>query len=494
MQLKPKEVMPIVLIIGILVLTVFAQSTRAVSASSAVTDTMYIPREPIIIGENASFSAYGFPGNGSLSDPYRIEGYDIYAMDGGHCISISLVSCHYIISDCILHGSTDADTSAIYIYKNSYGIISGCEIYNCSIGIELSDNLFDEAYLVHDTHISDFTYVGVLMQDAGNIELENVSAIQDMAGLDADYGVRIQNSKNISFVECRFTNHTGAWGAGIYSEESDAIEILGCSFYGASHIQLEHHNSNITVSGCTLVDSEIHITGAGNSGRITVTDNTLKLYYTDWEWSRGILVGSNESEAFVARNTIEGYATGIDTYDSSDTIAQNTLIHCSVDGIRVIGDRNVVTNNTLTHCGHGIGVSGSNNTVTTNMLLSNDIGIRLFQLFSDCSDNSLFYNRFVSNTVSATDDGLSNTWDDSDGLGNYWDDFPPSQTGVYNVTGSAGSVDRWPIYVGEEMPPSSTTTTTSGTTGSLDTEVVILVTLAGVSIVIVAVAIISKKR
>lgn len=460
---------------------------------SNIISSSHTGHEPIVIDQLSDFAYYGFPGNGSESDPYRIEHLDISAPLGGHCITMFMISAYYIISDCILHGSTDDDTSALYIYENSYGVISGCQIYNSSIGIEIEDYFWvADDIVIQDTKIYDFSYVGVLMTQTSNIKLENVTILQYQVGLSSDYGVRIENSKNISFVECKFSNHTGAWGAGILSMDSIDIDIQRCSFFGASHIQFERNNSNITVSDCTLIDSQLVVTNKNNNGSILIDHNYLRLYYTDWQWSWGVLISCNESTTVVRDNLIVGYKVGIQLQDHSDTIYQNSIIDCSSRGIFVTGNCNKVNNNTLLRCGSGISITGNNNSIRNNSLYSNDIGIELWQFFSDCINNTLFYNWFISNTESATDDGIQNTWDDSESLGNYWDDFPSTYSGVYTIEGSAESIDRWPVYIGDLF----TSTTFSNTTDELpnDLTLVIFGAIGGIACVAVVLIVYRMKR
>jgi hypothetical protein len=97
------------------------------------------------------------------------------------------------------------------------------------------------------------------------------------------------------------------------------------------------------------------------------------------------------------------------------------------------------------------------------------------------SNNQLYLNRFGFNQISnALDDGTSNMWDDGFLSGNWWSDY--NETGTYEITGEAQSVDHHP-FSWDETPESR------------DTQ--IITTIALVTIVVVAlvvIALVLKRR
>jgi hypothetical protein len=77
------------------------------------------PHDPISIIEEEDLDAYDFPGDGTATDPYIIEGLSIAGDEG---ISIG-VSAHFVIRDC-------------YIHAQSYGIRiteASCSISGCTL-------------------------------------------------------------------------------------------------------------------------------------------------------------------------------------------------------------------------------------------------------------------------------------------------------------------------------------------------------------------------
>ncbi|MFX0141629.1 MAG: NosD domain-containing protein, partial [Candidatus Hodarchaeota archaeon] len=88
----------------------------------------------------------------------------------------------------------------------------------------------------------------------------------------------------------------------------------------------------------------------------------------------------------------------------------------------------------------------------------NEVGIHLR---SDSNWNNIILNCF-NNTINAVDSGSQNQWDN--GIkGNHWSDYTGSDGGgdgigdvPYNITGSAGSQDHFPLMIcplPPEKPP-----------------------------------------
>ena len=106
-----------------------------------------------------------------------------------------------------------------------------------------------------------------------------------------------------------------------------------------------------------------------------------------------------------------------------------------------------------------ISTNSVNNVLKSNLIINSSS----YGAFIDatCYDNIVSNNSFIDNGINAKDDGTNNNWDTGT-LGNYWDDYSgndKNDDGIgdisYNITGSAGSVDNYPIWEDgedEEIP------------------------------------------
>ncbi|MHA2242049.1 MAG: hypothetical protein ACXACE_10615, partial [Candidatus Thorarchaeota archaeon] len=79
-----------------------ASGQELVVTGTTVHTSAYIEREPIVITSNDNFTDYGFPGDGTVGDPYTISGYNITTTD--ICISIKNTDAYFTIRDCFLYG------------------------------------------------------------------------------------------------------------------------------------------------------------------------------------------------------------------------------------------------------------------------------------------------------------------------------------------------------------------------------------------------------
>lgn len=96
----------------------------------------YTVHSPITITANENFSALGFPGNGSIGDPYEITDFNITA--AGHCISIQDTDAFFYIHDCLLTG--DETDTGIELLNVSNGDIRQNIIAGNQHGIYLDES------------------------------------------------------------------------------------------------------------------------------------------------------------------------------------------------------------------------------------------------------------------------------------------------------------------------------------------------------------------
>ena len=143
-----------------------------------------------------------------------------------------------------------------------------------------------------------------------------------------------------------------------------------------------------------------------------------------------------------------------------DTSNNNTIANCTFGNTT---DEAIVLqnspNNTITNCDfisnmYGIsmgGHDGSNNNIITSCNFSNnDYGI---EIQASSSNNDIYHNHFINNTIQAIDNGTNNQWDnDYPSGGNHWSDYIGTDgngDGIgdipYDISGTANSQDRYPL-------------------------------------------------
>ena len=195
----------------------------------------------------------------------------------------------------------------------------------------------------------------------------------------------------------------------------------------------------------------------------------------------GILIESSFN------NTVSyNYCAGIRLSSSGyNTVSGNIILgerqpltNKTIDGIKFYSsDYNIVTNNTIMGNNYGIYLLDSSaNLILNNTIKSNYDGLYFYSssnneitknTVSENSNYGLFFGRQTTNNFvylniianneikGARDNGIGNHWNTTR-KGNYWSDY--DGTGVYKISGTAGSKDYHPLSNIQEI---SETTTTS---------------------------------
>ncbi|MGY5878926.1 MAG: NosD domain-containing protein [Candidatus Thorarchaeota archaeon] len=138
-------------VISILVISMVNQSqtNTKVSQSNAIqpsnlrnsivyTPSDYVSHGLVNISSDDDFLLYGFPGNGTLNNPYVIDSLNIsISEDNVACISITHVTVAFEIRNCCI---SNPKGYGIYLYSlssSSYVNVSNNKIFNCDVGIRL---------------------------------------------------------------------------------------------------------------------------------------------------------------------------------------------------------------------------------------------------------------------------------------------------------------------------------------------------------------------
>jgi len=173
----------------------------------------------------------------------------------------------------------------------------------------------------------------------------------------------------------------------------------------------------------------------------------------------------------ISGNTLNNNKFGIHVQESSDNtdITENYIYNNDEYGIRIYYSgvpityngyndiwKNVIKNNGKTGTSYKVGIeirSSSSNNIWENIIEDNEnIGINVDS--GGFSSNNLIYkNYFIGNTLHGYDDGPNNNWDNTE-IGNYWDNYTGSDSdgdGIGDsfytyIPGSANSNDTLPIY------------------------------------------------
>ena len=427
---------------------------------------------PIYITGNDHFHTIAqdeeWPGNGSLSNPYLIQGFNITSL-GADFLDISNTNVYFQVSSCYF----------AYRIPDIVGPLPCAIRFRNVSNVLISNNTF----LFSNWGMSLYQCLNILF--IGNIIRSHSN------------GFDISSSRHVQVINNTLTNiRNGA--IDLYSSGDCIIsgnnisKIYGSRYHDGSGIYFQS-SWNSTISRNTINTAE----GAGirlhNSNTITIFNNDVSKSN-----GSGIFLNSATSSLILNNRISSNNQSGItcqsswETPISQNTILSNTITNNGEDGIHLLYSMNDTLNNNIVteNSNEGISfVSSEGNTLTNNTIANNN---RHGIAFSSSSH----YNRVQSNNFSgnnpdgtsqAIDNGTHNTFEY-----NFWDDWSSPDTNAdglvdvpYRIDGETNNFDWYPIA---RLPPNVTTslplTHSSSTHHDNSLDILPILQILGVGVII----------
>ncbi|MFX0029700.1 MAG: nitrous oxide reductase family maturation protein NosD [Candidatus Hermodarchaeota archaeon] len=346
-----------------------------------------------------------------IDDTDSTKCWEMTAATFDWCNGLGTEEYPYIIENVIVNGQNSGNS--IYIgYSSVYFIIRNCIIYN-----------------------SGLYFAGLYLKSVKNARILN-----NNCSFNGDHGIIFEGggSNNIISNNTVFNNRRAGIGLGSFYKYCVISENI-ISDNGQDGIVLRQDCDNNDISGNIIYNS-------GYSGIL--------------------LQGGSDNNIVEENKVINTSHQGIWIYGNSNNnvIKNNILSKSQRNGVLIEESQyNTVKNNIIVDSTEGgicfkswINKDNANNIISKNVIGENlDYGISI-DVYS--SDNFIYFNEFVSNGINAIDNGNSNKWNRCT-IGNYWDDYSGTDLNCdkigdtpYNISGSKGSQDNFPIY-GDFFPP-----------------------------------------
>ncbi|MCE7739110.1 MAG: hypothetical protein GPJ50_07015 [Candidatus Heimdallarchaeota archaeon] len=408
-----------------------------------------LPGTKILIDEDKDLAKY--PGNGTLENPYIIEGLSFDTIRSNGLVIKDVTSC-FEIRNC--------DISANWIAISIHNINSSyCGIYNSTfsaheLGIYASEI---NSFIVENSHITAFT-VGFSIEGVTNMSISNNTISGGAHGLDI-----------CSVLEGSVMNNTfsGCYGISISYPTYNTLNIYQNTFLYSS-IFVGSYASNLYYQK-----------------KLNFSFNSFVEYYQTEYFHRGIIFieymdyNAFQNSSFI-NNTINGKEIIFLTHKNNLSISnvelgQLTLIRCTNVTVNNISLQNsnqisimnctdiAIFNSSFSFCSKLLSLDCSkiqiNNSRFTNCFrainiisgVDFDISYCLFQNNSDSAiifdkvfNSTVHHNSFMDSSSAIDRNGNNNLWfDDSLNEGNFWIDF--TGYSVYEIPGSTGSIDSYPL-------------------------------------------------
>lgn len=416
----------------------------------------------VVITSNSAMLSAGFDGAGTIEDPFRI--YSLYIpVDGTYGIWISNVDYYFDIWDCLLTGSTlkgigirncnnanITDTTiqgsevAIAIEDTPFVFIENCQLTpdSAGIGLTLSDVTF--------ASIADCTFIG---GSAGSSLASTIAYYDDNTFVDCVNGILGEPASNCVIANNRFEN-CSSYGIRL-EDNSHGMTILGNTFTGfyTGGVLLRYTQSmsimsnNFTHCGLTVIGSSSyhynHIVEGNrvNSKPLLYLYEHDSVFYSGDDYGQIYLISCDD--VALQGGLITSTQRGVFIAYSTNCIVQDMMITACQAGVTIDDSEYITVKNcTIRSCSTGLILfSGANH----NSFLSNQISYSWNEgvLFNpSTTSNLLVNNSFHHNDDGLLDQGSENSWDDGEAYGNFYDNY--NGTGVYNIPGTANSVDHYP--------------------------------------------------
>ncbi len=277
------------------------------------------PHDPINITSNQDFISQGWPGNGSQTNPYRLENLSISGNET--CIRISDTDVFFIVTGCVV--------SVVDVYEVSPPV-SSVHFSNVTNGILMNSVVSSPSYAVL-------------------FESSRYCSISDCQ-IDAEsWCVHFQNCSACVLSQSVISGSR----SGVYLEDTSDVRVLSNVVVGGYY-----HGYGILVSGSSgfeVSNNEVCSTNRFDHDGISVYDS---------------------SSGAVTNNTVYQNRDGIALSDMTYCDVINNSVYDNYVGIFIYsnGDYCTIESNSIHHNDCGLWAWGDNNTISRNSFQANEGG------------------------------------------------------------------------------------------------------------------------
>ena len=285
----------VIIVVLIFISTGFVLSESVQGSETRATQLGYILHDPIRINSDTELHTSGFPGSGTVDDPYVISGYDIDARGKGAAIYIGNTTDYILIENCMIWG-------AIYNYP-IYGDGSGIILYSTS-NIQLRN------LLITSNHVN-----GIKTITSGYLEFTNITVVS------GNKGIYLYNTWHSHLYKMNTSSNPDT---GVLIEESENI-TLEYSYVKTADMGItlsESYNNSIVNNTISNTSMAIAISGGT---RNLIGNNTVK----EQKDGDGIVLEESPHNIIVNNNLTDG---GIYLEEDFDTYTTQVIENNTING------------------------------------------------------------------------------------------------------------------------------------------------------------------
>ncbi|MFW9804906.1 MAG: NosD domain-containing protein, partial [Candidatus Thorarchaeota archaeon] len=414
----------------------------------------YTPHGPIVISSNNDFETQNWPGNGTVSDPYLIEGLNITYE--GISIDIQATSVHYLIQDCFLRNPLGVSLNLEYSHN---GTINRCDIAGGAIGLYVfrsNDTIIANSTI--DSSINTF-----MATQSHRVLLLNSTLLCSEKGYSVSFGacssssvtdctftgaiLRISECINLIIRRNNFSNgglsfwpyeiENIYWNHSIsgnnvngkplgYFKDQSAMILDGDSYgevvlYNCTRMKVEGGRIEDAVKAiqivlspnCTVSDLEISGWGAGITifeSNYTIIDNCYKFGALN---SGNFITITKSSYCRMTSNLDGGSGTSIWIDSGSNHFLNGNRMFPNLWGIALLSEESdscIITSNFVMGCQIGINVDGSRHTILNNTIIESRSGISGTITNAAITDNMIRQGLYDGISISSNNSIITGNW------------------------------------------------------------------------------------
>ena len=462
----------------------------------------YTPHPPILITHDDNFTQYGFPGSGTLDDPYIIEGWEI---NSTLCPAINVtdpdgssITKYFIIRNCYLWGNNS--NPGVFLSNVATCLsIQGLQLENHTHGIRLENSA--NVSIVACTVINcDY---GIFAKSCTACYFSLVDIRTCLNGINIEYGsknrvegVRIEASNFGVYAFSTFSNrlHDAQITAGqraIFLWNARNCSIVNVTASAPFCVWLGYNCAKTVVTNCSLLPTSTGVYQSAG-GEVTYIGNNITGGRNGFRIVSGSIVTQLVNNTCLINNTVSGienygiYISGTTNLRAGNITLYENVVQGGSEGLVLKHlDRVSLSNDTIMDAGlHGLVIDNcTRSQVAHCILIDSYIGVLI-----NGSSSLLFYDNLFSNTnnVLSYGDCYNISWNTELASkpnivggpysgGNYWNDYPnqgqqrcdANGDGIgdaaFTVNASAGWVDSYPlvVWVAITSPTNNSITTSS---------------------------------
>lgn len=229
----------------------------------------YISHSPIFIDTDSDFVSQGYPGNGSIVNPYMIMGFNITTT--GVCIRIQDTDSHFIIRDCILSGGTANNGIELSyvdngIIRNNTILEKNRGIYtNHASGVTIFNNtIFDNAltgvYIYESSHYNIVANNTIIGNNNGAAVYVSQSCSDNVISNNTISGESTGLTIGIAVLACvdnliEFNSITDNGGYGIWLSGAWTTTVVNNTISGNGYGVRLHSADHSIIANNTITDN-----------------------------------------------------------------------------------------------------------------------------------------------------------------------------------------------------------------------------------------------